>query len=345
MDTVYDHIQEESYPEHPTSESKDGTTQAADNSINTEFQDAYKAISSSPWAARLGGFFGTVKKQVNHHPTHTHDRTKPSLIYPQSEQYYDTANKQATAGLTILKSHTRNISLTGDPSSSSSSSATPSSSKDAPPSTTTAEAHPDRPDSLPADIVKEAEGMLIRLRDSAAKRLADINKVEDAADEALLKFGTNIRTYLRDAVTIAPPSSSAGADPNEVLYESKDSAGKKVVHATRFDAQLHVIHSSLDSFLRDPVSPEWEDWRAKFDAESKTDEIARDLEQHGELRKAMERLVPERVEYGVFWARYYFLRHVIESEEQRRREMLKGMLGAPILFYLSLYSIGDFFGI
>jgi len=111
-----------------------------------------------------------------------------------------------------------------------------------------------------------------------------------------------------------------------VLFESKDSSGKKVVHATRFDAQLHVIHSTLDSFLKDPASPEWENWKAGFDVEKKTEAIAKDLEKHEELRSAMEKCVPEKVEYKVFWCRYYFLRHVIESEEQRRREMLKGML-------------------
>jgi hypothetical protein len=109
------------------------------------------------------------------------------------------------------------------------------------------------------------------------------------------------------------------------LFESKDSTGKKVVHATRFDAQLHVIHSTLDSFLKDPVSPEWDVWRKDFDVEKKTDAIAKDLEKHTELRSAMEKCVPEKVEYGTFWERYYFLRHVIESEELRRREMLKGM--------------------
>lgn len=167
--------------------------------------------------------------------------------------------------------------------------------------------------------------MLSRFRAEAAKRLKDIEKAEDAADEALLKFGTNIRAFLRDAVTIAPPETDAhGAATGKVLFESKDSSGKKVVHATRFDAQLHVIHSSLDSFLRDPVSPEWESWKKGFDVDKKTEAIARDLERHVELRTAMETCVPEKTEYRDFWCRYYFLRHVIESEEQRRREMLKG---------------------
>ncbi|KAF2439449.1 BSD-domain-containing protein [Karstenula rhodostoma CBS 690.94] len=299
MDAAYDHIQEEAYPQDPPPP-KD-TAAPASNNFQSEVQDAYKAISSSPWAARLGGFLGTVKKQ--------------------GEQYYDGASKQATAGISTLIKHTRNISVnSGDASSSTATETTPSTSK-AP--AHDPDAHPDRPESLPADIVKEAEGMLSRFRAEAAKRLKDIEKAEDAADEALLKFGTNIRSFLRDAVTIAPPTEDAAGNPGAVLFESKDSSGKKVVHATRFDAQLHVIHSSLDSFLKDPVSPEWAGWRKDFDVEKKTDEIARDLEKHTELRTAMETLVPEKVEYAAFWERYYFLRHVIESEEQRRREMLK----------------------
>ena len=67
MDSAYDHIQEESYPQDPTKQSSasgDNTHQETANNFNAEFQDAYKAISSSPWAARLGGFLGNVRKQV-----------------------------------------------------------------------------------------------------------------------------------------------------------------------------------------------------------------------------------------------------------------------------------------
>ncbi|KAI1530707.1 BSD domain containing protein [Pyrenophora tritici-repentis] len=287
MDSAYDHIQEESYPEDPTKQSSSGdsTHQETATNFNTEFQDAYKAISSSPWAARLGGFLGTVKKQ--------------------GEQYYDTASKQyapltknASESVSNIISHARKISL--QPGDASSASKPTNTDKDASIEETKEEieAHPDRPESLTADIVKEAEGILSRFR--------------------------NIRNFLRDAVTIAPPESGSEADKNgEVLFESKDSSGKKVVHATRFDAQLHVIHSTLDSFLKDPASPEWEKWQAAFDVDKKTDAIAKDLEKHEELRSAMEKCVPERVDYKVFWRRYYFLRHVIESEEARRREMLK----------------------
>ncbi|KAF2680782.1 hypothetical protein K458DRAFT_310759 [Lentithecium fluviatile CBS 122367] len=300
MDTAYDHIQEEAYPRDPTPQPP-GENKPAPADFNSEVQDAYKAISSSPWAARLGGFLGTVKKQ--------------------GEQYYDGASKQATAGFSNLIKHTRNLSVHADPSAAGPDGEGASTTTR---ETADTEAHPDRPESLPADIVKEAEGMLARLRSEAAKRLKTIEKAEDAADEALLKFGTNIRSFLRDAVTIAPPAEgSSEAEKGAVMFESKDSSGKKVVHATRFDAQLHVIHSSLDSFMKDPMSPEWEGFKKDFDVEKKTEAIAKDLEKHAELRIAMEKCVPEKVEYAAFWCRYYFLRHVIESEEARRREMLK----------------------
>lgn len=311
MDSAYDHIQQQTYPEDAPKQAPDsGSAQPQPSNFNAEFQDAYKAISSSPWAARIGGFLGTVKKQ--------------------GEQYIDSASKQyaptvqnATAGVSSLLSHARNMSLQpADISTPKSESTANEASIQGKKEDVTA--HPDRPESLPADIVKEAEGMLSRFRSEAAKRLKDIEKAEDAADEALLKFGANIRNFLSDAVSIAPPASGSEADTNAtVLFESKDSSGKKVVHATRFDAQLHVIHSSLDSFLKDPASPQWEEWKPKFDVDKKTDAIAKHLEKHEELRTAMEKVVPEKVAYAAFWCRYYFLRHVIESEEQRRRELLK----------------------
>ena len=187
--------------------------------------------------------------------------------------------------------------------------------------------HPDRPDSLPADIVKEAQSIVSRFRTVAAERLKDIEKAEDAADEAILRFGTNLKGWLSEAVTvIAPPEDAAGNEKGQVLFESKDAEGKRVIHTTRLDAQLYVIHSSLDSFLKDPASPQYITWQETFDAEKRTQDIAKDLEKYEELKTAMEKLVPEQVDYKTFWCRYYFLKDVVESEEIKRKEMLKGTI-------------------
>lgn len=62
MDLAYDHIQEQALAQERGESS--GKETNAQSSLNTEFQEAYKAISSSPWGAKLGGFFGSVVKQV-----------------------------------------------------------------------------------------------------------------------------------------------------------------------------------------------------------------------------------------------------------------------------------------
>ena len=62
MDLAYDHIQEEALsPE----DAKNKQEKQPETTLNADFQEAYKAISSSPWGAKLGGFFGSVVKQVS----------------------------------------------------------------------------------------------------------------------------------------------------------------------------------------------------------------------------------------------------------------------------------------
>lgn len=177
----------------------------------------------------------------------------------------------------------------------------------------------------------ESETYLERLRSEASKRLKDLQRAEDAADEALLRFGSNVRDFLRDAISVAPPDNAEQG--STVLFESKDSSGKRVIHTSRFDAQLHVIHTSTESFTKDPTGPEYEQWAKDFDVEKKTADISNDLEKYPDLRATMEKLVPDQIPYGDFWKRYYFLRHGIETAESRRRDLLKGMLR-----HLNLYK-------
>ncbi len=172
--------------------------------------------------------------------------------------------------------------------------------------------------------------MLSRLRAEAAKRLKDLQKAEDAADEALLRFGGNVRDFLRDAISVAPPDESEQG--STVLFESRDAQGKRVIHTSRFDAQLHVIHTAVEGFAKDPSGAEYEAFVKDFDIDSKTDDISADLAKYPELRTTMEKLVPDQVPYPDFWKRYYFLRHGIETAESRRRDLLKGTLReAPYL--------------
>ena len=320
MDVAYDHIQEEiistdrsSTPTPQDHDIVDASTPTGrpKQDLNTEFQETFRAFSASPWGAKLGGFFGTVRKQGESY-------------YAGARQEYNAASEEAFKGLTDLKeslvNRTRSLSL--DEQAEHQPAKTGASASDIPSPEEDKGKGRERSES---EILRENDGLIARFRSEAAKRLKEIEKAEDAADEALLRFGTNIRSFLRDAVvSVAPPTEGSTDGKNSVLFESKDSEGKRVIHTTRFDAQLHVIHSSLEQFSKDPVSSEWPSWKKNFNIEDKTEAISKDLKRHPDLRAAMEKLVPERVDYADFWCRYYFLRLAIETEEKKRKELLTG---------------------
>jgi BSD domain len=316
MDIAYDHITEETFASDrastPTPQKADAASPPRPN-LNTEFQETFRAFSNSPWGAKLGGLWGNVRKQGEQY-------------YEGARREVEGASEEALKGFTDLKDtivkQTRSLSLDdargGGQSSSSADDTTPTGTD-----TEGAESGRKRTQS---EVQRHNDSLIAKFRTEAAKRLKDLEKAEDAADEALLRFGTNIRNFLRDAVAIAPPPDDNSENQNNgsVLFESKDASGKRVIHTTRFDAQLHVIHSTFDSFTKDPVSGEWQKFKGDFKIDQKTDDVARDLEKYPDLRRAMEQLVPEKVEYREFWCRYYFLRLVIETEEQKRKELLKG---------------------
>ncbi|KAK0743290.1 hypothetical protein B0T18DRAFT_392094 [Schizothecium vesticola] len=315
MDIAYDHLQE-SFTEEATtqpnraSSSTDSNQPAQPATLNAEIQDAYRAISNSPWGARIGGFFGSVVKQGE-------------SVYREAQQELTAVGQDATRGLSDLGasiiSRTRGLSLSIVPPIVTAPASDTATNASTTPTATTA-----RGELSSDDAIKESETVLSRLRGEATKRLKDLQKAEDAADEALLRFGSNLRDFLADAIKIAPPTAGAsGEEGANVLFESKDAQGKRVIHTSRFDAQLHVIHTNAESFTKDAVGPEYEAWYKDFSVDEKTDDIAGDLAKYPELRKTMEKLVPDRVPYADFWKRYYFLRHGIETAEARRRDLLK----------------------
>lgn len=64
MDVAYDHIKEEELAPGGTTEQPVESSRSQDNDLTTELSEAYQAISGSSWGVKLGGFFGSVKKQV-----------------------------------------------------------------------------------------------------------------------------------------------------------------------------------------------------------------------------------------------------------------------------------------
>ncbi|KAF6833589.1 BSD domain-containing protein C22A12.14c [Colletotrichum plurivorum] len=309
MELAYDHIQESNLPKDDDKRKGDPKDPKADqpqSSLNDDLQDAYKALSTSAWGMRIGGFLGNAVKQGQ-------------SVYKEASKEVTELGGDAAKGFTSIINRTRSLTVntvqgeaSGDKSKETDNQTTPTKTRD----------------QASDEAMSSSETYLNKLRAEAAKRLKELQKAEDAADEALLRFGTNISNFLKEAVSIAPPS-DANNQGSTVLFESKDAQGKRVIHASRQDAQLHVIHTSTESFTKDPATDEFAAWSKTFDAEKKTADISDDLKKYPELRTTMEKLVPDQVPYAEFWKRYYFLRHGIEAAEARRRDLLKGELDSP----------------
>ncbi|KAG8532921.1 uncharacterized protein KY384_002799 [Bacidia gigantensis] len=320
MDVAYDHVQEKNFPEDAKKSDKGEKTTDPDHpdeatvpkpTLNSEFQEAYKSISSTPWGAKLGGFFSDVRKQS-------------STFYEEARQEATAVSGEAVKGFQDLRSTlaVRARSLSG---ADNTLNATKSAPKEGEQDQGTAESTGAEDGDTPKDTTEEGLNWQ-RFRSEAAKRLKDLEKAEEAADAAIFRFGKNLGSFLKDAVTISAPSDE-DSGKSKVLFESKGADGKRVIHSTRLEAQLHAIHSSAEKFLADPEEVndgEWAKWKEEFSVEKKTNEIARDLERYQELKVTHSKIVPEKVEYADFWRRYYFLRMLLEREELRRREVLKG---------------------
>jgi len=306
MDLTYEYLQQDPVAKKENEPGAKDTSEDGSKpeqpqvSLNEEFQDAYKAFSASPWGARIGGFLGNVVKQSE-------------SVYTQASKEFAEVKEDATKGFHDLResvvTQSRGLTIHDvlevskvEPTEGES-----SGTKAKGPAT--------------EGSTEEPESVLSRLRAEAAKRLKDLKRAEDAADEALLRFGGNVRNFLRDAITVAPPDEANQG--NTVLFESKDAKGKRVIHTSRFDAQLHVIHTSTEGFTKDPSIAEYEQWSKDFDVDKKTEDISNDLAKYPDLRATMEKLVPDQIPYADFWKRYYYLRHGIETAETRRRDLLK----------------------
>lgn len=306
MDLAYDHIHQEEFNKKndKTAEgSKDGQPQ---QSLNEEFQEAYKAFSSSPWGMKIGGFLGNAVKQGQ-------------TVYQEASKEVAELGQDAAKGLSTLQeqlaTRARGLSITTAQQTGEGSGEKAKDGEDK------GEATPTKARSGEAgESMSGSSTYLDKFRIEAARRIKELQKAEDAADEALLRFGSNIRNFLKDAVSVAPPSNGQGST---VLFESKDASGKRVIHASRQDAQLHVIHTTTEGFAKDPNTDEYTTWGKDFDVEKKTGDISDDLAKYPELRQTMEKLVPDQVPYADFWRRYYFLRHGLDAAEARRRDLLK----------------------
>lgn len=251
-DYAYDHITEEGLPTHeerdgsatPTAESsaeagsssdkKDGSAEEGgnkskhgrQNSLSAEFDQAYKTISASPWGARFGAIFENVKKQGE-------------IYYDATKHEYNSRSNQATKSWNTVKDQivTRSRALSTDAAEGDAEKKEVEGEKaEGERAEGDGERDAEKKEGEPSESEKKeaAVTLLARLRAEAMKGITEVQKAEDAADEYLAKWGTNLGNFLRDAVTIDPPieeqeAAAKEGKEKELLFETKGGKDHKPI--------------------------------------------------------------------------------------------------------------------
>lgn len=171
--------------------------------------------------------------------------------------------------------------------------------------------------------VEEGEGILGFIRKEGARRLSELEKMEAQAENYIDRMGLRVGQFLREAVAVEAPSSSSTTTEKETLFE----ADSQSVPLTRLDKQLHMLQTNRAVLSTDPPMPEYEAWRSTFSSDASTDQVSACLDSSPKLRQSMEALVPEKVTYDAFWARYLFLQQQVQLQEEKRKLLLRGKWG------------------
>ncbi|KAJ8099349.1 hypothetical protein POJ06DRAFT_282393 [Lipomyces tetrasporus] len=313
MDTAYDAIQQEALPDKDFVDrpAEGSSSEQAAPTLSEEINDAVQTFQHSAWGAKIGGLWETVRKQGEA----ALDITKKDISVASematkefaslSEQLRTStiANQVATQASAFVNSASERLSFDGGEGSSSRSAQIADRVRIAP---------------------KSTSKMFAVLKQKAQARVEELDKVE--ISKYLNQVGKEVAEFLKDAVTIDPgeddyTEGTKTPITKDILFDVPDDI-KRQIYTTRLDAQLHALHTSTEPFLTDSDDTAYQEFANGFSVDSQTTTIAGDLDHYPELRKLMEKVVPEKITYEEFWKRYYFLREQINQEELRRKQLL-----------------------
>ena len=93
---------------------------------------------------------------------------------------------------------------------------------------------------------------------------------------------------------------------------------------TRFEKKIFELQANPDTYC-EPASDlnAFEVWGADFNLDNYEDQCRELLRTHGAIAELYVDVVPNIIEEDTFWMRYFFAKHVLEKEEERRKRLLE----------------------
>nr|XP_043636193.1 BSD domain-containing protein 1 [Erigeron canadensis] len=96
---------------------------------------------------------------------------------------------------------------------------------------------------------------------------------------------------------------------------------------SRFDSQLNVIQSDIKTYRDDPEDvDEYNKWKIGFVLSDKESEIEKLIGDNGNVEGIYRKVVPDEVDSGTFWCRYFYRVYKLKQQEDLRANFVRRSL-------------------
>lgn len=93
---------------------------------------------------------------------------------------------------------------------------------------------------------------------------------------------------------------------------------------TRFEKRIFELQANPDTYCEPAKDLDaFEEWSRDFNLDEHTNPCMELLYTHGSIAELYERVVPDVVDEDTFWMRYFYAKHVLDIEEERRKKLLE----------------------
>ncbi|CAK9183408.1 unnamed protein product [Ilex paraguariensis] len=155
-------------------------------------------------------------------------------------------------------------------------------------------------------------------REVASRAVKDLPYSIEAAHEVIdgvLKSTAKIISHRKEALL------SASDFQNDTPDTSSSCSSRRY---SRFDALLRTIQSDVKTYCEEPENLEdYNNWKLGFVLEEKSQEVENLIGDSGALEGIYKRVVPNEINHGTFWSRYFYRVHKLNQQESVRANLVK----------------------
>ncbi|XP_024980718.1 BSD domain-containing protein 1 [Cynara cardunculus var. scolymus] len=158
----------------------------------------------------------------------------------------------------------------------------------------------------------------------AVKELPSSIEVGASAIDGVLKSTADIISQGKEA--LLEPSDFDDSDASE---SAQNRSGLNSRGYSRFESQLNAIQTDARTYCVDPEDiDDYSNWKLGFLLDDKESEIEKLIGDNGSIEAIYRKLVPNEVDDGSFWSRYFYRVHKLKQQEDMRANLVRRSLTA-----------------